>query len=179
MAEAPSSQIWTGQALFGALALAVIFLQLLPLNMEPGPWAAPDFLLAGTLVWTARRPDFAPAVVIAAIFLLTDLLFQRPPGLWAALVLVLTEVLRSRRNDIRNMPLMLEWGTVAMGIIAITLANRAILTITMTPQTPLGLTLIQMIMTILSYPLVVLVAHFVFGVTRTAPGQVNALGRKL
>lgn len=179
MADAPSAQIWTGRVIFFVLALIIIFAQLLPLDMSPGGWAAPDFLLALALAWVARRPDFAPVLVIAAIFLLTDLLFQRPPGLWAALVLILTEIIRARTQGFRNMPLALEWGSVAVGIVGITLANRAMLTIAMTPQAPLGLTLIQMIMTILSYPLVVAVAHFVFGVTRAAPGQVNALGHRL
>lgn len=179
MAEPLHSQIWIGRALFGIMALVVIFAHLLPLDMEPTVWAAPDILLATTLAWVARRPDYAPFLLIVAIFFLTDLLFQRPPGLWVALVAILTEVLRARTHDIRNMPLMLEWGTVATGIVAITLANRALLTVAMTPQAPLGLTLIQMVMTILAYPLVVLVAHFAFGVTRTAPGQVNNLGKRL
>ena len=179
MAETLRSQVWIGRGLFAALALTIIFAHLLPLGMEPSVWAPPDILLAATLAWVARRPDYAPVVLITGIFLLTDFLFQRPPGLWAGLVVILTEVIRSRTGDIRNMPLMLEWGTVATGIVAITLANRAMLTLAMTPQAPLGLTLIQMIMTILAYPFVVVVAHFAFGVTRTAPGQVNALGQKL
>ena len=199
MADQPSASLWVGRVAFGGLCLLLIFIQLLPLDVSatwardpfatPDPalpvavttasWAGPDILLLSALVWVARRPDLAPFAVIGVIFLLCDLLFQRPPGLWAALVLILTEVIRSRAGDIRNMPLALEWGTVAMGIIAITLANRALLTIAMTPQAPLGLTLIQMILTILFYPVVVLMAHFIFGVSRTAPGQVNALGQRL
>ena len=114
-----------------------------------------------------------------AVFLLTDLLFQRPPGLWAALVVVLTETLRSRSRGLRNVPLVLEWGTVAFGIVAITLANRLVLAIMLTPQAPLTLTLIQMVMTIMIYPVVVLVAQVLFGLTRPAPGQVDSLGHRL
>lgn len=200
MADTPNAQVWIGRTVFAVIALVMIFGQLLPLDMSaawardpfaaaPDPliplavtsasWAGPDLLLVTALVWVARRPDLAPVLLIAAIFLLCDLLFQRPPGLWAALVLTLTEVIRSRAGDIRNMPLALEWGTVAVGIVAITVANRALLTIAVTPQAPLGLTLIQMILTILSYPLVVLAAHFLFGVSRTSPGQVNSLGHRL
>ncbi len=179
MAETPATQVWIGRATFVTIALALIFLQLLPLDMQPGRWAPPDLLLAATLAWSARRPDYAPFLVVATIFLLTDLLFQRPPGLWAALVLILTEVLRARAIKIRNMPLLLEWGGVAIGIVAITIANRIVLTIVMLPQAPLGLTLIQMLMTIAVYPVVVFVGQYLFGVARPAPGAVDSLGHRL
>lgn len=179
MAERPTAQIMVSRTVFVALACVIIFLQLLPLDTVPGSWAAPDLLLACTLAWVSRRPDYLPVYVVAVVFLLTDLLFQRPPGLWTALVIILTEVLRTRAHRMRSVPLALEWGAVAMGIIGITVANRVILAIVMTPQAPLGLTLIQMIMTILVYPVVLIIAHFAFGVTRPAPGQTNNFGHRL
>ena len=179
MADTPAMQKLTGRAVFIAVAGAIVFFQLLPLNLEPVRWPAPDLLLAATLAWVARRPSLAPFPVVAAIFLLTDLLFQRPPGLYAALVLVATEMLRARRGQLRNMPFALEWGTVALFIAGITLANRIVHFAVMMPQATLGLTLIQMLMTILSYPLVAGVARLAFGVSRPAPGQVDSLGHRL
>lgn len=179
MAEAPLTRLWLNRAVFIILAFCLVVLQLVPLDMRPTVWAAPDVLLAVTLAWVARRPEYLPVLVVAAIFLMADFLFQRPPGLWAGLVVILTEALRKRSRAIRNMPLALEWGTVAFGLVAITLINRLVLTIVMTPQTPLGLTLIQLIATIATYPVVVIVAHFLFGVTRPAPGQVDSRGQKL
>jgi len=151
----------------------------MPIDTLPRRWPWPDLLVVTTMVWVARRPDFAPFWVIAGLFLLTDLLFQRPPGLWAALVLILSEAIRKRAPNIRNMPIGLEWGTVTVGIVAITLIYRLTLAILFLPQAPLGLTLIQMAMTILFYPLVVVLAHFIFGVSRPAPGQVDSLGHRL
>ncbi len=179
MAKAPATRIWINRGVFIALAFVIIVLQLVPLDMRPPRWAPPDVLLALTLAWVARRPDYLPVYLIAAVFLTTDLLFQRPPGLWAALVVILTETVRTRARGIRNMPLALEWGTIAFGIVAITLANRIVLAILMTPQAPLGLTLIQMILTILIYPLVVFVAHYMFGVSRPALGEIDARGRRI
>jgi rod shape-determining protein MreD len=172
-------QILISRCTFVALALMIVFMQLLPLDTVPGSWAAPDFLLACTLVWVSRRPDYLPVIVIALIFLLTDLLFQRPPGLWTALVLILTEILRARARRLRDIPLALEWGVVAIGILIITVINRVMLAIVMTPQAPLGLTLIQMVMTIAAYPLVLIAAHYVFGISRPAPGQTNNFGHRL
>ena len=179
MAKTPTAKVWIGRAVYLALAAVIIFIQLLPISTAPVAWAWPDILLAVTLAWVARRPEFLPYGVVFAVFLLVDLLFQRPPGLWAALVLVLTEAVRSRSRGLRNVPLALEWGTVAVGIVAITVANRLVLAIVMTPQAPLALTVIQMVMTIAVYPVVVLVAQLFFGLTRPAPGQVDSLGHRL
>ena len=179
MADAPAGKLLTGRSIFVGLLLAVLFIQLLPLDTLPRRWPWPDFMLVITLVWVARRPDLAPFWAIAAIFLLADLLLQRPPGLWAALVVIFTEALRKRAGNIRNMPIGLEWGTVIVGIIGATLVFRLVQSAVFLPQTPLGLTLIQMAMTILFYPLVVMLAHLIFGVSRPAPGQVDRLGHRL
>jgi rod shape-determining protein MreD len=179
MAETPTARRWLGRLTFLGLALLIVFAQLLPLNTIPRLWASPDLLLALTLVWVARRPDLLPVPLIALVFLVTDLLFQRPPGLWTALVLILTEIVRARAATLRNVPFPLEWMTVAAGILAVTLANRAVLAIVLTPQAPLGLTLIQTLMTVLVYPLVVGLSHVLFGVSRPAPGEVDALGHRL
>ena len=179
MADSPAATVWIGRLVYLGLAFLVIFVQLMPLGTAPPGWAAPDLLLAITLAWVARRPEFLPFGIIFFVFLLTDLLFQRPPGLWAALVLILSEMIRARARAMRSAPLLLEWGTVATGIVAITLANRLVLAIAMTPQAPLTLTVIQMAMTIIAYPVVGLMAQFIFGLTRPAPGQVDSLGHRL
>lgn len=179
MADPASARIWTRQVGFAALATGIVFIQLLPLNTVPRVWAAPDILLLVTLVWTARRPDFIPVMLIAAVFLVADLLFGRPPGLMTAMVVLITEMLRARAQGLRNAPFGIEWLTIAAAIAAITLGNRLVLALVMTPQAPLGLTLIQMVLTILAYPIVAAIAHVAFGVSRPAPGAVNALGQKL
>ena len=179
MAERTDSKTWINRGLFAVLAFGLIVIDLVPLDMRPAPWAAPDLLLAATLVWVARKPSYVPVLVIALLFLMTDFLFMRPPGLWAALVVAFSEVIRRQNRDFRNMPMLVEWGTIAFGIVAITIANRLVLAIVMAPQAPLALTLIEMIATIMVYPFVVLVAHFAFGVSRIAPGEVGSKGQIL
>jgi rod shape-determining protein MreD len=49
----------------------------------------------------------------------------------------------------------------------------------MSPQQPLALTLIEMIMTIAFFPVVIAIAQFVFGVTRPALGEVDSRGHRL
>lgn len=179
MAETPSRQIWIGRATFILLSGLIIFLQLLPLDTRPEIWPVPDFLLLIAVAWSARRPEMAPITFIALMTLLADLLFQRPPGLWAGLVVILCEVLRRRAHQFRNTPILLEWLSVGVGIIAITLAYRMVLAITVTPQAPLTLTIIQTAMTIALYPVIVGLAHLLFGISRPAPGQTDSLGHRL
>lgn len=145
----------------------------------PARWIAPDLLLLITLAWVARRPSFAPVIVIAAVFLLSDMLFQRPPGLWTALVLILSEILRSRARSMRTLPFMLEWATVSTGIALITGIYHFTLSMTLVPQPTFGLTMIQFLLTIAAYPAVVFVSYAVFGVSRPAPGEVDALGHRV
>lgn len=179
MAESQPPRLWLRHVTFVLLALVIVFLQLLPLNTTPRVLPAPDLLLLFTFAWVARRPDHISVLTIAGLFLLADLLFHRPPGLMAVLVVVATEGLRARAASLRTASFGLEWLTVALAILAITLGGRFALTIVMMPQAPLGLTLLEMVMTILTYPLAVAVAWGLFGISRPAPGEINALGQRL
>ena len=179
MAEGADRKTWINRGIFVLLAFVFIVIDLVPRDMRPPVWAAPDLLLAVTLAWVARKPSYLPVLTIAIFFLMTDFLFMRPPGLWAALVVILTEVIRRQNRDFRDMPFLVEWGTIAVGFCAITIVNRLVIAVVMLPQAPLGLTLLEMIATIAVYPVVLVVAHFVFGVTRTAPGEVGSKGHLL
>lgn len=177
MVESPSSQRLFGRVTYAALVLAILFVQLLPMQTVPQTIPAPDVILVLTLTWAARRPDMVPAILIAAACLLADVLLMRPPGLWAGLVLLTTELLRVRSATLRRLPFMLEWLTAALAIVAITLGYRAVIALFMQPQTPLLPTLFQMVLSILAYPPVVAVSHWFLGVRRAAQGEVDAFGR--
>lgn len=179
MADVTARRVWTGRLRYAVIALVILFFQLLPLQTHPRSWGAPDLLLLVTLAFAARRPDHVPTLLVAAAMLLSDMLLQRPPGLWSGLVLILAELLRSRARSLRSLPFPLEWAFVAIGITAITLANRAILAITLVPLSPMGLTLLQLAITIVAYPPVVALAHFVLRVSRPAQGAVDELGHRL
>ena len=179
MANAAPARNWSGQLSWLLPAMMILFLHLLPLNTMPRRWVGPDFLLVVTLVWVTRRPEFVPAPLVAVVFILADLLFQRPPGLMAGLVLLLTEVLRARSAGMRQLPFPLEWVTVALGIVGIALIERLVLTLTMIPQAQFSLVLMQAVTSALVYPIIVLLAYLVFGISRPAPGEVDSLGHRL
>jgi rod shape-determining protein MreD len=173
MADFADPRIWLKRGVFVLVSAVILMLHMVPLDLRPAQWAAPDLMLAMVCVWVARRPDYVPVLLIAAVFFLADLLLQRPPGLWTALVILLTEAIRNRHRELRSMPFLAEWGFVTLGLIVITLANRFVLAIVLTPQAPLGLTLMQLGGTILIYPVVVFAGYLLLGVAHPAPGDLR------
>ncbi|WP_341367254.1 hypothetical protein [Yoonia sp. BS5-3] len=80
MADQTDPRIWINRGVFLLVAFLIVVAQLVPLDMRPASWSWPDLLLAMTLAWVVRKPDYAPVALIAALFLMTDLLLHRPPG---------------------------------------------------------------------------------------------------
>ena len=179
MAEVQATRRWAGRALFVGLSFTFLFAQILPLNMVPDRIAAPDILVAFTLAWVIRRPDLTPVALIALVHFSADILLDRPPGLWAALIVISTEILRNRAADLRALAFPFEWLLVTGTLVGLFISYRIILTILVLQQAPLMLTLTQLTITILVYPLVVLLSYLAFGVSRPAMGEVDDLGRRL
>lgn len=165
--------------LFVALAAAVLFLRMLPLTALPARWPGPDLILCLTLVWVLRRPDYVPALLIALVVLVEDMLAMRPPGLWPLIVLTATEFLRSREAVLRDLPFALEWLMAGALIVAMVLVNHAVLSLFVVPQGGVGPELIRALATMAAYPLVVVASLRAFGLRKVAPGEVDALGHRL
>ena len=176
MTDASTSRLWLMRAGFLAVCMAVVFFQLLPLETIPRRLAGPDLLLAFTMAWAVRRPDYVPVLSIAAITLLADFLLQRPPGLWAALVVLVAEAVKRRSTGLRDQTFAVEWLNVSIAMIGVMLAYRLALSTLIVPQAPLGLASVQILMTIATYPLVALITVFAFGVRATQPGETDTLG---
>lgn len=165
------------RALFPTLALVMVFLHMLPLDTIPRGWAPPDLILALALAWSLRRPDYLPALILAGTMLFADMLFQRPPGLFALLVVLGCEFLKSRVLPHRETTFMGEWFAVTLVISAIALFNRLVLFLLGVDQAPLSLTMIQMFMTIAAYPPVAFFTQGVLGVRKLTPAEAEALGK--
>lgn len=178
MAERNTVRLWLMRGIFAAICGALIFWRLLPLDMLPARIAGPDIIVALSFAWVLRRPEYAPPVFIATILLMSDLLFQRPPGLWAALVLIACETLKQRASGLRDMGFLPEWLSVAGMALALWLAYRVVLAVFFVPQAPLSLTLMQLVATIAVYPIVVFVSTTLLGVRRVRPGDAESLGMR-
>lgn len=179
MNEASQPRLWLMRAAFCGLVLLILFFQLLPLQTLPGQWAPPDLLVGFAFAWSVRRPEFVPPLLLAALLLLADLLLQRPPGLYAALVLLACENLKGRARALRASTLVAELLTVAMLMVGVAVAYRLILKLMLIDTAPMGLSLLQLGLTILSYPLVVLVTHSIMRVRKTGPGDLETTGGRI
>lgn len=176
MARFPASRLWLMRAAFLGLALLIIFFHLLPLDTVPRRWAPPDLLIAFAFAWSLRRPDYAPALSIAAVMLMADLLFQRPPGLMAALVVLGSENLKNRAGGLREASFAGEWLAVCLTLLGVTVLNRLALALLAVEQAQLSLSLVRMLLTMAAYPVVALVTQSVMGVRKLAPADAEALG---
>jgi rod shape-determining protein MreD len=179
MAEPRPAPVWAHRVLFAGLAFALLFLRLLPLGSVAGTWPGPDLLVCLTFAWVLRRPDYTPVLLIAAVLLLEDLLLMRPPGLWTAIIVLASEFLRQRGALAREISFAVEWLMVAAVMAASLMAFRCVLMLAMLPQVNLGQAMIQLIASILCYPVVVGASRLAFGVRKPATGEIDAYGRRL
>jgi rod shape-determining protein MreD len=177
MADTVAARPWPMRGAFIVLALAIIFARLLPLQTLPGAIATPDLLVALIFAWALRRPDYVLALVIAGVMLLADLLLGRPPGLWAALVLIAAEWLKAQGRRPADNTFLAEWLTVATILLAITVAYRIVLGVTIVPPGAISLHVTQFVLTVAVYPLVVAAGWLIFGVRHAAPGDYDSPGR--
>ena len=136
----------------------------------------PDLLIAFAFAWSLRRPEYVPSLLLALIFLLADLLLQRPPGLWAMLALLASENLKGRSRSLRDATFGAEWIAVAILLAGILIINRIVLSLLLVPAPQLQLSLLELGVTILVYPAVVFITRTAMGVRRAAPGELDTLG---
>ncbi len=178
MADSPSANRWVyGTAYFGVCAV-IMLAQLLPIDLVPGRFPGPDLLLCITFAWVLRRPHYVPTPLIALVFIIADMLFLRPPGLWTLMVVLGVEFLRSREFTLRERSLMAEILTVAAVYVAMTLGYRLVLAIFVVPQAGIGLTALQVLSTLIAYPVIVALSRLAFGVRPMSPVEADALRRR-
>ncbi|MEE4189863.1 MAG: rod shape-determining protein MreD [Roseobacter sp.] len=158
---------------FALIVALVLFFNLLPLEMRPDRWVGPDLVIAFAFAWSLRRPEYVPAPALAILFLLVDLLLFRPPGLWAMLALLACENLKLRARSLRDSSFAAEWITVCVLMVIVAVAYRVLLMVTLVDLPPFGLSLLELVITILAYPLVVAVTHGILGVRKIAPGELD------
>ena len=179
MVDPLRTALWLYRGLFVVLALVLLFLKLLPLGSFAGTLPGPDLLLCLIFAWVLRRPDYLPVLLVAAVVLVEDFLLMRPPGLWAGLVIVGTEFIRSRVGLTRELSFPAEWALVGAVMFGLLLAYRLAFVVSFMPQPALGFALLQTVWSVLCYPLVVAASRFAFDLRKPAMGEVDAYGRRL
>ena len=146
--------------IFIFISLLFVFFRMLPLDLMARNWTTPDFLICFMLAWSMRKPEAIPAILIAAVFLLQDCLFQRPPGLYAALALLACEWSKRQALHAEEFPLLIEWLTAAMALVTLFVGYRLILSLSLSALPPFRLSLFELFITMVSYPIVVGICRY-------------------
>lgn len=169
---------WGYRLLFVALALLILFVRLLPLGTVAGTLPGPDLMLCLTIAWAMRRSDYVPVWLILIVTLCEDLILMRPPGLWTALVIIATEFLRARNALTRHLTFIVEWALAAGLMLAMLLIYRFVFLLAFLPQPPLGFVLVQLIATVLCYPMVFVLSRAAFDLRKRGPGEFDDYARR-
>lgn len=174
MGSSPRARRLFYGSLYGLLCAVILLVHILPTDFGPDGMPGPDLLLCITFAWVLRRPHYLPPLLVAAVFLLADILFMRPPGLWAALVLIAVEYLRAREPILRDLPIATEFATVGAAILFVPVAYQIVLVLVAVPQAGFGLLALQTIATLITYPMLVILARVILKVDRMSPTEAEA-----
>ncbi|MGR3490606.1 MAG: rod shape-determining protein MreD [Shimia sp.] len=177
MAERARQSAWSIAALYILTALVLLFINLIPLQTAPVGWVGPDVLLVLTLALVVRRPDAMPLWVIVGVTFFADLVLGRPPGLWTVLVLIGTEGLRKRHDDLIESAYVFEVLYVTLAMILVYVGYIAALSLLGPDPVNGKLLLQQLVLSVLLYPVLSGALYLLSGVRKSAPGETDDRGR--
>ena len=153
MMQDPPLRILRLQLTYLAIVALVVLLQTLPLQSLPYPFAPADVPPAITLAWIMRRPDVMSPILITLAFLFADAILQRPPGLWTLIVLCASIFLRMRTRGRKEVQFLYEWFIISLVIAVSFLVQYFALMFTFLPVPDLQPYLVQVLLSILIYPI--------------------------
>ena len=175
-----STRQWFEIVLFILLGLVSIGMAILPMGLTADSTPFPDLMFFVFAAWVIRRPETAPMLVIAALGLVGDAMMMRPLGLWALMLLLGTEGLRITERAFRDIPFVMEWIYVSGFLIIMVILQNVILLVSFADVYDFGTIGWHVLRTILIYPIVVAVLHWVFRIRAPKPNErPNQLGYTL
>ncbi|MGB3279734.1 MAG: rod shape-determining protein MreD [Pseudorhodobacter sp.] len=173
------NSVWIYRAGFVGISLGLLFLRLLPLGSVAGDWPGPDLMLCLMLAWVTQRPDHLPTGLVALVVLAEDMILMRPPGLWAALVVLATEFLRARSALTRELGFAAEWLLISGVMIAMLLAYRLVFAVAFMTQPGFAFAFAQTVGSIIMYPVIVWLLRVVLHLRKPSAGEVDERGKRL
>lgn len=167
--------VWSWRLLFVGLAGAITFFALLPFGPADAQVPGPELTLCLAAAWVLRRPDYVPPAIVVPVVLMQDMLLMRPIGLWTLIVLLATEWLRRRVDQMEALPFWTEAGTACLVILAAFVAEYATLALLFAERPPLLGQTIHALATMVFYVPAALFS-MLLGVRRLKPGELDSLG---
>ncbi len=137
---------------FLVIAVLLIMLPTLPIQTAFNHIFIPDLLLIMTFTWVMQRPDVIGPITITAVFLFADFILQRPPGLWAVIVLFAATFLGMRAARFKEVFFIYEWATVSVIVVFCYLSQYIVMRFTFLVLHDLKLLINTGLTTIFFYP---------------------------
>lgn len=169
--------VWTYRAVFVGLSAVYLFFALLPFGAGEGRLPGPDLIFCLTAAWILRRPDYVPFWLLLLVLLVADFLLMRPLGLWALIVLLVSEYLRRRVDHGEVLTFWSEVAMVSACVVAAVLADHVALMLLLAETPPLAGQGLHALATIVFYPATIVFSRMI-GVRRLAPGELDSLGTR-
>lgn len=179
MDEVSKLTIWKARCAFALFCLLVIFIHSVPLDLSPKTIIMPDVMILATIAMVIRKAKFVPYWMIGSLFLIADIMLNRPLGLWAFITLATLEIIRVNRFLFRDMFFVTEWLMVVIALVMMYLIQQFFLAFSLAPTYPMDSLILKMAATALCYPIVVLVITKLFGIRKPSPAEFNMLGHRL
>lgn len=176
MDEARSNRRWAVPLAFAIFGVAMVFIGLVPQNLTPSRFSGPDLVLALSIAIVIRRADLLPFWLVACVVLLADFLLARPLGLSAFATVAVVEIARLNRLSFLDMFFLMEWAAVAALIILAAVTQQFLLGFVLLPGHDWITVLWQVSLSILCYPLIVMMSTLILGIRRDAVREARALG---
>ena len=179
MTETSFTRLAVNRGVFLLAGVLVVAWRIVPFDLSTGrlPW--PDIFYGITMAYVVRRPEWAPAWAIFAVFFLRDILTMAPLGLFTLLMILGTEIVRANLQAFREYPFALEWVWIAGIFALITLGQQVVLGLMLADPPALLDQLWLILLTATIYPVIVFVLKYAFGFERPQPGETDAYGNRL
>ena len=158
-----TNALWGQRLLYFLISLLFILWLIVPQNPLPQALPTPEFLLCFTLAIILRRPEALPVILIAIIFLFCDVLFNRPIGLWTAIVIIISEFAKTQYWRYKDSNFVTTWFFISFLSSVGIFLYMIVLDVLLVPQSNFWQYLIWALITILIYPFMFCLSFLIVG----------------
>ena len=164
------TESWLRGLIPATVTVMLVFAAALPWRLPAFVEVTPAFAVMAVFYWTIYRPERLPYAATFGIGVLQDLLAGTPLGMSALLLLVVQGVVASQRTFFRGKPFLVVWWGFSMVMPAAGLLGWIIGSACLGTLVPLLPVVTQVVLTVLLFPLFVLLFRPLGALASQRPG---------
>lgn len=172
-------QFWLRRATYIALGILILLQTLIPLDLNANHIPGPDILYTLTIAYIIRRPEYVPLWSLVFVFFMRDVLTMAPLGLGTLAMVAASELVRNNLQAFREYFFSIEWLWVSVIFAGMLVLQKVLLTLSISSSPSFVDMLIELLFTMLAYPVTVALMRYGFGIERPAAGKTDAWGHRI